>query len=220
MSEPEEQPESVPQPPNMGPMLVVMMLMLFLMINPGMREMMGDTAGGFLEPSIGFDGQYVVPTLLLAGLIMVFTNTVIRHFLVDWSKAAEMQLKMSSYQKALREARQSRNEARVRKLVALQPEMLSFQGEMMSNQMRPMGFTMLIAIPIFMWLYTFVSGLDMRVVSLPWAPYWWLEERAWFLPHWVVIYSLMSIPFGQALQRSLKLVSFGRELRKLDVEGE
>ena len=41
------------------------------------------------------------------------------------------------------------------------------QSEMMSNQMKPMAFTMIIAIPIIMWLRIFVNGMDLQVMSLP-----------------------------------------------------
>lgn len=196
--------------------LLMMLVMLMVITSPGLRQGMGSAAGGILEPLIGFSGQMLILTLLLAGLIMVTSTTLIRHLVMNWIKMAEVQQKMGAFQKAVREARKAGNYTRMQKLMKThQPKVMAMQGEMSSNQMKPMIFTMLIALPIFMWLYTFMDGLAWEYASLPWEPFWKLQDRILFLPHWIVLYSLMSLPFGQALQRTLKLLTFGPELRKL-----
>lgn len=86
--------------------------------------------------------------------------------------------------------------------------------------MRPMVFTMLIAIPIIMWLYEFTAGLSVQALSLPWEPHWALQDRLWILPHWIVIYSVMALPFGQILLRGLKLVSALSESHFARLEAE
>ena len=210
------------QPPAMGGMFLTMLLMLYIIINPGLRVVMGDVAETLLEPRIGFDGAYPAVTILLAGIVMIGGTTVIRHLLVDWEQMAEVQLKMQAYNKALSDARKEGQQARVQKLMKMQPEVLMLQSGMMSNQMRPMVFTMLIAIPIIMWLYEFTAGLPVQALSLPWEPHWELQEKLWFLPHWIVIYSVMALPFGQILLRGLKLASALSQLRfgRLEAEHE
>jgi len=201
------------QPPAMGGMFLTMFLMLYIIINPGLRVTMGNVAETLLEPRIGFDGAYPAVTILLAGMVMIGGTTVIRHLLVDWQQMAEVQLKMQAYNKALSDARKEGQQARVQKLMKLQPEVLMLQSGMMSNQMRPMVFTMLIAIPIIMWLYEFTAGLPVQALSLPWEPHWALQDRLWILPHWILIYSVMALPFGQILLRGLKLASALPQLR-------
>ena len=105
------------------------------------------------------------------------------------------------------EARQSGNEAKMKKLFAMQPQIMLLQSEMMSNQMKPMAFTMIIAIPIIMWLRIFVNGLDLQVISLPWEPNYSLDDDLWILPHWILVYSGLSLPFGQIIMRILKISS-------------
>ncbi|OIR18542.1 MAG: hypothetical protein BEU04_04555 [Marine Group III euryarchaeote CG-Bathy1] len=217
MSEKGSSTEEV-QPPAMGGMLITMLFMIYIMINPSMREGMGNIAGSILEPYIGFNGDYPILTIFAAGLIMICSNTIVRHFLIDWNLAAEIQAKMAEYNKALREARSSNQEGRLRKLMQMQPKVMSMQGEMMSNQMRPMGFTMIVAIPIIMWMYQFIENLTLPELSLPWNPRWDLIEKWWFLPHWILIYSLLAIPFGQALQRGLKIMGNWNEIKKLSDE--
>ena len=212
--------ETEQQPPAMGGMFLTMFLMLYIIINPGLRVTMGEVAETLLEPRIGFDGAYPAVTILLAGMVMIGGTTVIRHLLVDWQQMAEVQLKMQAYNKALSDARKEGQQARVQKLMKMQPEVLMLQSGMMSNQMRPMVFTMLIAIPIIMWLYEFTAGLPVQALSLPWEPHWALQDRLWILPHWIVIYSVMALPFGQILLRGLKLVSALSESHFARLEAE
>jgi len=199
------------QPPAMGGMLLTMLFMIYILINPEMRAGMGDFAANLLEPQIGFEHQYPVLTFLFAGVLMISLTTFIRHLLIDWEKVAEIQTKMAAYNKEMGEARRSGNNARLNKLMAMQPQVMVLQSEMMSNQMRPMIFTMLIAMPIIFWLCfgenNFVDRMDLKVMSLPWEPNYSLTDRLWILPHSILVYSALSLPFGQILMRLLKLVS-------------
>ena len=204
----EEQGSEKPvQPPAMGGMLLTMLFMMYIIMNEDLRNGMGAIAGSILEPRISFDYQYPAVTFLLAGVTMISLTTIIRHVLIDWESMAETQNKMNAYNKEMSEARKSGNEARMRKLTAMQPQVMVLQSEMMSNQMRPMMFTMVIAIPIIMWLRIFVEGMDHPVLSLPWEGNYDLNDNLWFLPHWILVYSALSLPFGQILMRGLKLVS-------------
>ena len=114
---------------------------------------------------------------------------------------------MAAYNKEMSEARRSGNNARLNKLMTMQPQVMVLQSEMMSNQMRPMMFTMIIAIPIIMWLRIFVEGMDHPVLSLPWEGNYDLNDNLWFLPHWILVYSALSLPFGQILMSGLKIAS-------------
>ena len=207
MSEEEQNSEENVQPPAMGGMLLTMLFMMYIIMNPGIRTGMGNLAKDVLEPQIGFDHQYPAITFLFAGILMISVTTIIRHILIDWESMADTQNKMRAYQKEMGDARKSGNEPRMRKLMDLNPQIMVLQSEMMSNQMRPMMFTMLIAIPIIMWLRIFVDEMNHQVLSLPWEGNYNLNDSLWFLPHWILVYSALSLPFGQILMRGLKIVS-------------
>ena len=206
MSE-EQDSEKPVQPPAMGGMLLTMLFMMYIIMNEDLRNGMGAIAGSILEPRISFDYQYPAVTFLLAGVTMISLTTIIRHVLIDWEVMAETQSKMNAYNKEMSKARKSGNEARMRKLMAMQPQVMVLQSEMMSNQMRPMMFTMVIALPIIMWLRIFVEGMGHPVLSLPWEGNYNLNDDLWFLPHWILVYSALSLPFGQILTRGLKMAS-------------
>ena len=213
MSEENTSEEEV-QPPAMGGMLLTMLFMVYILLNPEMRVGMGNLAENILEPQIGFEHEYPVLTFLFAGVLMISLTTIIRHILIDWEKVAEIQTKMAAYNKEMSEARRSGNNARLNKLMTMQPLVMVLQSEMMSNQMRPMMFTMLIAMPIIFWLCfgenNFVDRMDLQVMSLPWEPNYSLTDRLWILPHSILIYSALSLPFGQILMRFLKLLSLSK----------
>ena len=207
MAEEKQTVEDEMRPPAIGGTFLTMAFMLWIIINPELRDFMGESAGAVLEPRITFDYQYPVLTFLFAGIIMISFTTIIRHFIIDWEKMAEIQTKMGAYNKAMGEARQSGNEAKMKKLFAMQPQIMMLQSEMMSNQMKPMAFTMIIAIPIIMWLRIFVNGMDLQVMSLPWESNYSLDDDLWILPHWILVYSGLSLPFGQVIMRILKISS-------------
>ena len=207
MSKEEIGPEEPIQPPPMGGMLLTMLFMLYIIMNEDIRDGMGIFAGNILEPQIGFEHEYPTLTFLFAGVTMISLTTIIRHFLIDWIRMAELQNKMAAYNKEMGEARRTGNEARMRKLMAMQPQVMLLQSELMSNQMRPMIFTMLIALPIIMWLRIFVEGMNYEIISLPWEPKYSLTEDLWFLPHWILVYSALSLPFVQILMWGLKILS-------------
>lgn len=211
MTEEGQPSEETVQPPPMGGLLITMLFMFYIILNEDLRNGMGFLAADILEPAIGFDHKYPILTFLLAGVLMISITTVIRHILIDWEKVADIQTKMAAYNKEIGEARRSGNNARINKLMALQPQVMVLQSEMMSNQMRPMMFTMLIAMPIIFWLCfgegNFVERMDHKVLSLPWEPNYSLTDKLWFLPHSILVYSALSLPFGQVLLRGLKLVS-------------
>tara|TARA_B100000579_G_scaffold74144_1_gene56985 strand:- start:3815 stop:4465 length:651 start_codon:yes stop_codon:yes gene_type:complete len=210
MAEEKQGSEEELQPPAIGGTFLTMAFMLWIIINPELRDFMGESAGTILEPRISFDYQYPVLTFLFAGIAMISFTTIIRHFIIDWEKMAEIQTKMGAYNKEMGEARQSGNEAKMKKLFAMQPQIMLLQTEMMSNQMKPMAFTMIIAIPIIMWLRIFVNDLNLQVMSLPWEPNYSLDENLWILPHWILVYSGLSLPFGQIIMRILKIASNSR----------
>lgn len=52
--------------------------------------------------------------------------------------------------------------------------------------------------------------------KLPWQDPWSLQDFWWFLPNWILLYSLFGIPFGQIAQRALKLW----EYRHVDLDDD
>lgn len=192
---------------------------MLIMFNPNLRNQVGDYVGLVLEPIIGFGGQDPALTLLFASLITGVATGLIRHYMVDWLEMARTQKLMKAFQNELKEARKNENNYRVKKLTELQPEVMKEQASMSGQQFKPMGVTMVIVIPMFGWLWTFIQGLPDPSIAAPWGGRTMLLESApivSFLPTWILLYSLFSIPIGQLVQKGLKAIEFSRELENVD----
>lgn len=179
------------------------MIILFVLFDNRLRTAMGRGVGYVLNPVIGFHHNQPVLTILLASLLMIGASTLIRHYLVDWIKIARIQNTMRVYQKALREARAAKDSKKLETLTKLQPKLMGMQTELSSGQLKPMAGTMLVVIPVFAWLFDFVTLLDYPFFAAPWNPHVSMFKST-VLPHWILFYSAISIPFGTLLQRALK----------------
>lgn len=187
--------------------IFLFMLILFVLLDPRLRAATGHAVGFALNPLIGFGGHLPILTILLASLVMVGASTLIRHLLVDWVKLARIQNTMRSFQKAMREARTKRDMKRVEDLQKFQSKLLTLQSELSKSQLKPMAGTMLVVIPVFAWLFEFITALPYQFFSAPWNPTVEMFQST-VLPHWILFYGAISIPFGALLQKLLKYYSW------------
>jgi uncharacterized membrane protein (DUF106 family) len=198
-------------------MMFAFILVIFMMFDQGLRAATGKTMNYVLYPLIGFNSSYPILTMFLAGLILVCTSTIIRHVLIDQLKMVKIQKQMGAYQKELRSATLSQNMYRVKKLKEMQPEIMKVQAEMSTSQMKPMAFTMVIALPIFLWLGTFVGNLTDKTMMLPWGAEFNLFSKGplfGLFPQWIILYAFMTMPFGQVFQKLLKAIKYRKILKE------
>jgi len=211
------------QMPSMMPMMVMMFLILALYMLDGSNNAIGSIinyAFGILD----FGGQYPVATLMMAGAIMIFLSTVLRTLATDTVEQAKNQSKMSAFNKELREARMENNLYKVKKLTEMQQTMMAGNMSSMNKTMKVMPYTMLVIIPIFLWIRYFiavtVAGAGTLVVNIPWSVAGVsLSSVLWFMPSWILIYTLISIPLGQIIARVVRTYQFKKRLQELDEQG-
>lgn len=200
-------------------MLMAFMVALLVLFDNNLRQMLGNFVGIGLMPLVGFGGQYPVITLVCTGLIMTIFSVTVRHFFVDWVAMARNQRMMSAFQKEMREARTSNNTFKLKKLTEIQPKMTAQSMKSTQSQLKLMPMTMIVIIPIFAWISNFVyQDLSSTIFSAPWEFNADMKNSN-VLPNWILLYSLVSIPFGQVVQRILKLFSFAKKLRQLEYGG-
>jgi uncharacterized membrane protein (DUF106 family) len=195
------------------------MILLFggvflVMFNPDLRFAVGDYVGMVLEPLIGFQQAQPALTIFFASLITGAASGAVRHVMMDHLEMARVQKEMKAFQNELKEARDNDNNYKVKRLTELQPEIMKKQAGMSGKQFKPMGFTLIVVIPMFGWLWTFMQGLPDPSLAAPWGRTMLLESApiVSFLPTWILMYSLFSIPIGQLVQKGLKAVEFSSEL--------
>jgi uncharacterized membrane protein (DUF106 family) len=200
-------------------LIFVFIMAIFVMFDQDLRTALGKIVGYGLEPLWGFDGSFPVVSLFLTGAFMTFLSIVVRHFFTDYVKQARSQKIMSAFNKEMSAARKENNTYKLKKMLELQPKMMEESMKQTTTQMKLMPVTMLIIIPIFAWLAVFVGDLQSAVITVPWSNSADLNH-VYVLPAWVLLYSLISVPFGQLLSRGLRYYSFKKRLNELKAEGQ
>ena len=217
MADQAPQPE-MPAMPSMMPMLVMMFLILAVYMIDGNDHIIG----GFLNnvfQYIDMDGKYPIVTLLIVGAVMASLSAILRSFFTDMIAQAKSQQIMSAFNKELRQARLENNSFKIKKLTEMQPAMMAKNMENSNKMMKSMPFTMIIIIPMFLWIRYFVNvtvdAAGTLGVFVPWAEVSLLDQ-VWFMPDWILIYTLISIPFGQIVNRLIRTYKFKKYLQQLD----
>ena len=191
---------------------------MFILFDQGIRNWLGSIVGYVLDPTLGALGQNdPVPALFLTGMIMVGLSTIVRHFTTDYVKQAETQKITSAFNKELRAAYQENNKYKIKKMTEMQQDMMQKSMDLSTGQMKIMPVTMIIIVPFFAWIGVFCAGLavDVSTISVPWAEVD-LNGRLGPFFNWMLLYSAISIPFGQLLSRLLRFLMFRKRLKEIE----
>ena len=199
-----------PQPPggSMLMMLGVMVMMTLLIMNPEIRNTLGDVADPILDPILPQEAYFVLTVLILGSFSMTM-NTVLRNFFTDPMAQAHICHRQGQVRRMMNDARLSRDPILQEKATTLQQQMMPEQLKVQMGAMKPMMFTMVFIIGIFAWLTTAVETFRVDYVSLPWASEWnLLEDKFLFFPAWICAYICMSAPLGRVIDRHIKLFRY------------
>lgn len=200
--------QPAPRKPGSFLNILLFVLMFYVLLNEDLRTRMGDALDVVLGPVIGFDGQYPVLTIMIAGAVMVLLTTAVRHFTTDWLEMAKNQAFMREFQKEFGKARKENNTYRLKKLTEKQPEVMQKQSEMSSKQLKTMPYTMIIVVPLFAWLFHFLTTqVDYTFYSNPWNHTVDMFDTTVF-PNWILLYMTLSIPVGALVQKTMKYLSW------------
>lgn len=167
---------------------------------------------------IGFEGKFPVSTLILAGLIMTTLSSVIRSVMSDPIKMARSQHIQKEFNQEMRKARLENNLYKIKKLSEQQPKIMSASMGASQDQMKIMPVTMLIVIPIYAWVYYFLkNSVADTFINVPWSEGVNLLS-SFVLPSWILIYTLISIPIGQLVNKTVRHILLNRRLAELEEE--
>lgn len=210
------QQQQTMQPMPRGTMVGMLGVLVIMMIVMIWREQIGH-ALNYVFKYIDFDGKYPVLTLMIAGLIMITLSTVIRSFLSDPIAQAKSQHIQSEYNAEMRSARLENNLYKLKKLQEIQPQMMQASMEQSTKMMKLMPVTMLFVIPIYAWIFYFVTytmgGATAPLeIQMPWGVANLMDNVMGFMPQWIVIYTLISLPIGQLENKLINYYLFKKRL--------
>jgi uncharacterized membrane protein (DUF106 family) len=202
-------------------MIFLGLLAIYAIISPEVGVGFANTANVVLFPMFGFGGALPVVTILLAGMLTTTISSFIRDHYTNWVKMARSQKVMSAWRREQMEAMRKGQSTKLEKLKEFQRTIQKDQMEMMATPYKSMAWTMFLFIVIFTWLRLFVDvilqGLGNQWIAVPWSSHVFLNSVWVLFPAWVLLYSLLAIPFGQIITRVLKYVRFKRRLEAMGV---
>ena len=179
------------------------------------KRQIGEALNVVFWPLIGFNGNYVVLTMMIAGILMISLSTIVRTLMTDTMTQAKNQREMSAFNAELRQARIENNLYKIKKLTEQQKVMMSKSMDSSMKMMKTMPITMMIVIPIFAWVWYFLDHATSVIVSVPWSDNVNLLGSM-VLPVWMLMYMLVTIPFGQLIGRLIRWVKFKKRLAEID----
>ena len=206
-------------------MLFVMMFTLIIMFTVmGFRVQIGSALNSVFH-FIDFNGQQPVLTLVIAGLIMITLSTALRFVLTDPIGPAMSQYKQRKFSAEYRQARLENNLNKLKKYEAMQPKMMAKSQEQSMSMMMSMPITMIVIIPIYAWIYYFVSldagcahivPEELLTISMPWGFANLNDGILLSIPLWIFVYSLISLPIGQLETKILLYWKLSKRIKMLD----
>ena len=220
--EPQGSAPTGPRPPSFSRFIMIFLglLAVYAIINRDVGIGFASIANVVLFPVIGFGGRLPTVTILLAGILTTSISSIIRDHYTNWVKMARTQKVMASWRREQMEAMRKGQTTKLAKLKEAQKSFMKDTMEMQTTPLKSMAWTLFFFIVIFAWLGLFVDvtlqNLGNQWIAVPWSNHVFLNS-AYVLPSWILLYSLLAIPFGQIVTRVLKFVRFRRRLEEMGV---
>jgi len=172
-----------------------------IFISHDFRTFLGDSLAPFLDPVYGEVG--VLYTIMILSIITAGYSTIIQKLTVDYKRLKEIQQRVMEFNKEYAEALKKNNQEKLKRLEPQKEEIGKLQSELMSMQFDPMFYTVVVTIPIFMWLYR-ISTFNPTVV-VPFGGEIHAGNFYFIFPWWIWWYMFNSITFGQIIRKILKV---------------
>jgi uncharacterized membrane protein (DUF106 family) len=181
---------------------------------PVMKNTIGSTAHLLFGPV-----EAALPFGLTVALLAVATtlvSTTLRRRLTDGSEREQLQERVQQVNDRLEAARERGDEAAVERLTERQRELTGKQLGAMKQMVRPMVYTMLVTVPVFLWLsWLTVNPAAATSPAVQFLPFVgriaWTARLVGPMQVWMVWYfvcSVLSSVVGKrAVQRARPLVS-------------
>jgi len=189
---------------SMMPLLLAMGL-LFVASIETVRNTIGTSLNVVLGPLVDtFQVPFYIMIIILSTMTG-FYSSIIQKYTIDYKKMKQTQNRMKEFQKEYREAMLSKDEKQIKKLEAKRSRMMQEQMEMSQAQFKPMGYIMVITLPIFFWLIFRLNHFD-AMINMPFFGLVHLTDLILGpAPAWIIWYMLCSITLSQVIRKALDI---------------
>jgi len=195
----------------MGFFIIMLIVMGAYSITP-IRDGIAQVADIFLGPFFSIFGgenhSWLIVILVLSALTGLYSS-LLQKYTIDYEKMQVQQQKTKDFQKVFREAQLSGDEKAINKLSERRAKLMEDQMEMSQEQFKPMGWIMIITVPIWIWLYWTIGNFPAGAVPTITFPYWGelalSDPTALFLPAWIIWYMICSLSLSQVIRKGLNI---------------
>jgi len=158
-----------------------------------------------LGPLLAAGVPFYIVILILSAFTGISTS-LIQKYTIDYDRMQEVQARAKEFQREYREAQLSGDEKRIKKLEGKRDKMMKDQLEMSRQQFKPMGYIMVISIPIFLWLLYRLPLLSDSLIVFPYIGAKALTEAAfWIVPTWILWYMICSLALSQVIRKAMNI---------------
>ncbi len=201
---------------------IVMVLGIAFMIGvffPSFRMEMARIVDPILHPLLSLNKIHIV--IFILATFTAFYSSLIQRYTVDYKFMRQAQKRISDFQKRYFKAVKENNKFLLKKLEKEKDEINRLQAELMSMNFRTMFYTVIVTIPIWVWLWYVIYNVQ----NLPTVyPMWRVNVTSQFnvtIPFsgeihvsdffaiplftwWIFWYVLCSIAVGQVFRKILQ----------------
>jgi uncharacterized membrane protein (DUF106 family) len=156
---------------------------------------------------IGFQSNYLLATMALAGAIEMLITSVAYNFTTNWIKAAKVQKWSSAFRKVQMAAIRSGKKDRIAALKPHQERLTRLSSEVSIAQFKGMAITYFLLILIYTWVGLVIGAANsvQQTVSLGGTQINLFHNISGLpIPWWFLIFSLYTVPFSLVFRRILK----------------
>jgi uncharacterized membrane protein (DUF106 family) len=173
-----------------------------IFISPEFRDELARLVSPVLDPLARALPVYQV--ILILAIVTATYSTLIQKFTVDTRRLKEIQKKVMEFNKEYMEAVKQENKFRLKQLEEQKNEINQLQSEMMGMQFKPMFYTMVVTLPIFMWLYALAKSQNI-MITVPFSGEIHIADPVLIFPWWIFWYLLCSIAVGQVIRKLARM---------------
>ena len=144
--------------------------------------------------------------VLVIAAIVTLISTFIQKYTMDWELMQRMSIRSRAYQKEYKEAQLSGNKHKLKKLQEEQLSMMEDQTQLSKQQLKPMGFLMIISVPLFFWMFWFLTNHpDMTMVFPFWGEQKMLDGVGFIFQYWIVWSIICSLAISQVIRKAINV---------------
>jgi len=180
-------------------------IMLGSIMSPnGFRPAIAEIVNTIVHP-IASNMPFYIVVLVIAGIVTTI-STFIQKYTMDWELMQRVSAKSRAYSKEMKEAQLSGNKVKMKKLQEEQLTMMDDQAAMSKQQLKPMGFLMIISLPLFFWMLWYVTGHpELPLINLPLLGTHKLTDSVFILQYWILWSVICSMAISQVIRKVINV---------------